>query len=75
MYIVSVTQIHVDSLDASFHTRCPLDEAAQTDSHNRASLSILLDNESNVLTNRNPHSGVSTKFFAYYSLVDYSIPI
>lgn len=47
--------------DASFHTRCRPDEAAQTDSRTLASLSISLDNESNVLASRNPHSAVNTK--------------
>lgn len=59
-------QTHADTPDASFHTLYPLDEAAQTGSHNHVSLSTLMDNESNVLISRNPHSAASTKHFALF---------
>jgi hypothetical protein len=47
--------------DASFQPPCRRGEGAQTDSHNRESLSIALDNESNVLTSRNPHIEANTE--------------
>lgn len=46
--------------DASSHFQCQLDEAAQIDSHSRESLSIVSDNESNVLTSRNLRIAANT---------------
>lgn len=54
-----------DPADASFRTRCRRGEAEQTGSRTLVSLSIELDNESNVLASRNPHSAVNTKLFDF----------
>lgn len=50
--------------DASCRPPCQRDAAARTGSRIRASLSIVLDSESNVLISRNLHSAVNTKILS-----------